>query len=196
MLLFHHHNLENQNSFVLFTLVFLCCLCVFTSGDSSIYEVLKSHGLPMGLLPKGVRNFTLDNSGKFVVHLDQPCNSKFEKKENELHYERNVSGTLSYGQIDLISGISAKDLFLWFQVKKIYVSSSSSGVIYFDVGVVSKQFSLSSFDNPKECTAEVTDLEDDDDDDNKHVVEVAVSKSLSRKIQHKLDQGNIGSAVL
>ncbi|CAN4113761.1 unnamed protein product [Withania somnifera] len=132
----------------------------------------------MGLLPKGVRNFTLDNSGKFVVHLDQPCNSKFEKKENELHYERNVSGTLSYGQIDLISGISAKDLFLWFQVKKIYVSSSSSGVIYFDVGVVSKQFSLSSFDNPKECTAvQVTDLEeDDDDDDDNHVVEVAVSE--------------------
>ncbi|KAJ8535645.1 hypothetical protein K7X08_023365 [Anisodus acutangulus] len=145
----------------------------------------------MGLLPKGVRNFTLDNSGKFVVHLDQPCNSIFEKKENELHYERNVSGTLSYGQIDLISGISAKDLFLWFQVKKIYVSSSSSGVIYFDVGVVSKQFSLSSFDNPKECTAVqvTTDLEDDDDGN--------YSKSLSRKIQYKLDQGkNIASAVL
>ncbi|XP_059297780.1 uncharacterized protein LOC132050528 [Lycium ferocissimum] len=181
-----HHNLGN--SFVIFTF-FLCSLCLLIEANSSIYEVLKSHGLPMGLLPKGVRNFTLDNSGKFVVHLDQPCNSKFEKKENELHYERYVSGTLSYGQIDLITGISAKDLFLWFQVKKIYVSSSSSGVIYFDVGVVSKQFSLSSFDNPKECVAVqvTTDLEDD----------VANSKSLSRKIQYKLDQGkNIGSAVL
>ncbi|KAH0664819.1 hypothetical protein KY285_026025 [Solanum tuberosum] len=162
------------NSFVIFTLV-LCSIWVFTSADSSIYEVLKSHGLPMGLLPKGVRNFTLDNSGNFVVHLDQPCNSKFEKKENELHYERNVSGSLSFGQIDLISGISAKDLFLWFQVKKIYVSSSSSG------------FSLSSFDNPKECTAvQVTDLEDAKQD----------SKSLSGNIRHKLDQGNIGSAIL
>ncbi|KAK6785963.1 hypothetical protein RDI58_014488 [Solanum bulbocastanum] len=174
------------NSFVIITFV-LCSIWVFTSADSSIYEVLKSHGLPMGLLPKGVRNFTFDNSGNFVVHLDQPCNSKFEKKENELHYERNVSGTLSFGQIDLISGISAKDLFLWFQVKKIYVSSSSSGVIYFDVGVVSKQFSLSSFDNPKECTAvQVTDLEDAKQD----------SKSLSGNIRYKLDQGNIGSAIL
>ncbi|KAJ8553030.1 hypothetical protein K7X08_020423 [Anisodus acutangulus] len=146
----------------------------------------------MGLLPKGVRNFTLDNSGKFVVHLDQPCNSKFEKKENELHYEINVSGTLSYGHIDLITGISAKDLFLWFQVKKIYVSSSSSGVIYFDVGVVSKQFSLSSFDNPKECTAVQVAIDLEDDDDGNY------SKNLSRKIQYKLDhQGkNIGSAVL
>ncbi|KAM3234148.1 putative protein isoform X1 [Capsicum annuum] len=193
MVLFHHHNLEKQNSLMLFTFV-LCCLCFVISGDSSIYEVLKSHGLPMGLLPKGVRNFTLDNSGKFVVHLDQPCNSKFEKKENELHYERNVSGTLSYGQIDLISGISAKDLFLWFEVKKIYVSSSSSGVIYFDVGVVSKQFSLSSFDSPKDCTTvsmvvRTTDLEDVDEEDDRHVVEVVVSKNLSRKIRYKLDQG-------
>lgn len=176
------------NSFVIFTFVLCSIWVVFTSADSSIYEVLKSHGLPMGLLPKGVRNFTLDNSGNFVVHLDQPCNAKFEKKENELHYERNVSGTLSYGQIDLISGISAKDLFLWFQVKKIYVSSPSSGVIYFDVGVVSKQFSLSSFDNPKECTAvQVTDLEDAKKQD---------SKSLSRKIRYKLDRGNIGHDVL
>lgn len=174
-----YHNLEK--SFVIFTFL-LFSILVLATAESSIYEVLKSHGLPEGLLPKGVRNFTLDNSGNFVVHLDQACNAVFDKKENELHYERNVSGRVSDGQIDSVSGISAKDLFLWFQVKRIYVSASSSGVIYFDVGVVSKQFSLSAFDSPKECTAvQLTDLE---------------VKSLSRKIKYKLDQGNIGNAVL
>lgn len=73
--------------------------------------------------------------------------------ENELHYDRNISGVLSLGQIDQLSGISAKDLFLWFQVKEIRVDIPSSGLIYFDVGVVSKQFSLSSFETPKECLA-------------------------------------------
>ncbi|KAL2239650.1 UNVERIFIED_CONTAM: hypothetical protein Sindi_0606200 [Sesamum indicum] len=120
------------------------------ASGSSIYEVLKVHGLPMGLLPKGVKNFSLDNSGKFEVHLDQACNAKFE---NELHYDRNVSGTISYGKIDGLSGISAQDLFLWFPVIEIRVDIPSSGLIYFNVGVVSKQFSLSSFETPRDCLA-------------------------------------------
>lgn len=109
----------------------------------------------MGLLPKGVTNFTIDDSGRFEVHLDQACNAKFE---DELHYDQNVSGTLTYGQIDGLSGISAQDLFLWFPVKEIRVDIPSSGLIYFDVGVVSKQFSLSSFETPRECLASSNQL--------------------------------------
>ncbi|KAI7725943.1 hypothetical protein M8C21_013231 [Ambrosia artemisiifolia] len=104
----------------------------------------------MGLLPKGVTNSTYDDSGRFEVHLDQACNSKFE---NELHYDVNVSGRLSYGKINEVSGISAQDLFMWFSVKEIRVDVPSTGLIYFDVGVVHKQFSLSSFDTPRDCLA-------------------------------------------
>ncbi|XP_010527283.1 PREDICTED: uncharacterized protein LOC104804642 [Tarenaya hassleriana] len=118
--------------------------------QKTVYEVLKAHGLPMGLLPKGVKEFYMDKTGRFEAHLDQACNAKFE---SEFHYERNVSGTLSYGQIGELSGISAKELFLWFQVKTIRVDVPSSGLIYFDVGVVDKQFSLSFFETPRECVA-------------------------------------------
>lgn len=104
----------------------------------------------MGLFPKGVTNFSLDNSGRFQVYLDQACDAKFE---DELHYDRNVSGNITFGRIGQLSGISAKDLFLWFLVKEIWVDIPSSGLIYFDVGVVSKQFSLSSFETPRECLA-------------------------------------------
>ncbi|XP_027092545.1 uncharacterized protein LOC113763646 [Coffea eugenioides] len=171
----------------------LCCLSSAVQSNlessSSIYEVLKCHGLPMGLLPKGVKNFTLDNSGKFEVHLDQACNAKFE---NELHYETNVSGTLSYGQIGELAGISAQDLFLWFPVKEIRVDIPSSGLIYFDVGVVSKQFSLSSFETPRDCTAvQLTDQIQD----GKHILE-AVSKSLLGKLRYQLDQGDFVRTVL
>lgn len=116
----------------------------------SIYEVLRSHGLPVGLLPKGVTNFTLDDNGIFEVHLDQACNAKFE---SQLHYDRNVSGTISYGQIGALSGLSAQELFLWFPVKEIRVDVPSSGLIYFDVGVVFKQYSLSLFESPLDCFA-------------------------------------------
>lgn len=104
----------------------------------------------MGLFPKGVTNFSLDDSGRFQVYLDQACNAKFE---SELHYDRNVSGNLTYGQIGELSGISAQDLFLWFSVKSIWVDKPNSGLIHFDMGVVSKQFSLSSFETPKDCLA-------------------------------------------
>ncbi|KAI7991861.1 hypothetical protein LOK49_LG12G02416 [Camellia lanceoleosa] len=135
---------------ILFLLSISTHLFVSASEPSSIYDVLRSNGLPMGLLPNGVKDFSLDEAGRFVVYLDQECNAKFE---NELHYDRNVSGTLLYGQIAGLSAISAKDLFLWFPVKEIRVDVPSSGLIYFDVGVVYKQFSLSLFESPRDCTA-------------------------------------------
>ncbi|XP_059428018.1 uncharacterized protein LOC132161834 [Corylus avellana] len=121
-----------------------------SSSSSSIYEILLAHGLPMGLLPKGVKEFDIDDTGRFQVHLDQPCNADFK---NSLHYDRNVSGTLSYGQIASLSGILSQELFLWFQVKAIRVDIPSSGLIYFDVGVVDKQFPLSLFETPPDCVA-------------------------------------------
>lgn len=158
------------------------------SSSSSIYEVLKSHGLPIGLLPKGVSNFSYDNSGKFQVHLDRACIAKFE---NELHYDMNVSGTIKYGQIDGLSGISAQDLFLWFPVKEIRVDIPSSGLIYFDVGVVSKQFSLSSFETPRDCLA-VTGL---DLGVGKRIVET-VSKIRMWKLRTELAQDNVARTAL
>ncbi|KAL8139057.1 hypothetical protein V2J09_005058 [Rumex salicifolius] len=116
----------------------------------SIYDALTSHGLPMGIFPKGVKNYTLDGEGRFEVFLEQACNAKFE---SELHYDRNVSGELSFGTIGNLTGISAQELFLWFPVKGIRVDVPSSGLIYFDVGVVFKQFSVSLFESPPDCVA-------------------------------------------
>ncbi|XP_051132217.1 uncharacterized protein At5g01610-like [Andrographis paniculata] len=136
-----------------FSILLICSLLVPVAISDeapkfSAYEILKAHGLPMGLLPKGVKNFSFDDSGKFQVHLDRACNAKFE---NEIHYDMNVSGILSFGQINELSGISAQDLFLWFPVLEIRVDIPSSGLIYFNVGVVSKQFSLSMFETPRDC---------------------------------------------
>ncbi|PON75118.1 hypothetical protein PanWU01x14_044700 [Parasponia andersonii] len=151
--------------------------------EETIYEVLKAHGLPMGLLPKGVKEFDIDESGRFQVYLDQACNAKFE---NELHYDRNVSGTLSYGQIGALSGISAQELFLWFPVKGIRVDIPSSGLIYFDVGVVFKQFSLSLFETPPDCVA-VRTLEQSNAQEAG-----AVSKSKYGKLRYRLDHDSFG----
>ncbi|GMI85690.1 hypothetical protein HRI_002238300 [Hibiscus trionum] len=146
---------------LLFPPMFLHFILFFTLANAdqdSIYGILKAHGLPTGLLPKGITRFDFDATGRFQVHLDQPCKTKFE---SQMHYDRNVSGTLSYGQIGALSGISAQELFLWFPVKGIRVDVPTSGLIYFDVGVVFKQFPLSLFESPRDCLA-VQDSESGD----------------------------------
>lgn len=133
-------------------LAFAISLIISTasSSHSSIYDLLRSHALPIGLLPKGITNFSIDPStGRFEVHLTQACGAKFE---TQVRYDWNISGTLRYGQIGELSGVTAQELFLWFPVKGIRVDIPSSGIIYFDVGVVFKQFSLSSFDTPRDCS--------------------------------------------
>lgn len=163
--------------FLLASLITTCTESRHQKKQETIYEVLKAHGLPMGLLPKGVKEFQIDESGEFQVHLDQACNAKFE---SELHYDRNVSGTLSYGQIGALSGISAQELFLWFPVKGIRVDIPSSGVIYFDVGVVFKQFSLSLFETPPDCVA-VRTVEENSFQNGKRIAQ-AVSKVQSHSL--------------
>ncbi|MED6222705.1 hypothetical protein PIB30_066909 [Stylosanthes scabra] len=121
-----------------------------SSNSTTIYEVLKSKGLPVGLLPKGITKYSMnDSSGEFEVIMEEPCNAKFE---NEVHYDSSIKGTLGYGRIGKLSGISAQELFLWFPVKGIRVDVPNSGVIHFDVGVADKQFAISIFEAPPECT--------------------------------------------
>ncbi|KAL5703164.1 hypothetical protein ACHQM5_028291 [Ranunculus cassubicifolius] len=157
--------MESLSILLLFSSLFVTSYC-----SSSIYEVLNSHGLPIGLIPKGVKDYTLDDNGRFEVHLDQECDAKFE---NSVHYERNVTGILSYGQIQALSGISAQELFLWFPVKGIRVDIPSSGIIYFDVGVIYKRFSLSLFETPPDCKAAA--IHHKEVQDGKHIADT-VSK--------------------
>lgn len=162
----------------------------WASTTPSIYEALESHGLPMGLFPKGVKNCSLDEDGGFVVHLDQACNAKFE---SELHYNTTVSGYLSFGQIRNLSGISAKDLFLWFPVKGIRVDIPSSGVIYFDVGVVFKQFSISLFETPPDCVAAAkpSDLQF-----GRPKVSNGLAKKLNGILRHRFNQAKNGREIM
>lgn len=140
----------------------------------------------MGLIPKGVKDYSYDDTGRFEVHFDEECDAKFE---NVVHYKTNVTGVLSYGQIQGLSGISAQELFLWFPVKGIRVDIPSSGIIYFDVGVIYKRFSLSLFETPPDC--KVAHHRDGD----AIAAAAAVEKSLSGELRYELDQDNQRAAV-
>ncbi|XP_078169865.1 uncharacterized protein LOC144564191 isoform X2 [Carex rostrata] len=122
-----------------------------TAGAAtSVYDALQSHGLPRGLLPRGIESFTVNSStGRFEATIEPPCTATFY---SDIHYNRTITGTLSYGEITSISGISALELFIWFPVLEIRVDVPSSGLICFDVGVVYKRYPLSLFELPPLCT--------------------------------------------
>lgn len=119
----------------------------------SFYDVLSSNGLPIGVFPKSISSFSVDPAtGVFRLRLQapSPCETVFETR---LRYECDITGRLSYGRIANLTGVTAQELFLWLPVKGIQVDIPSSGLIYFDVEVVSKQFSLSLFETPKDCSS-------------------------------------------
>ncbi|CAN6447506.1 unnamed protein product [Victoria cruziana] len=185
---------SSRATILLALLILLAATRVSTSQSDSqaktIYDVLELNGLPIGLLPKGVSNFSIDEQGRFQVHLDRACNAKFE---DQVHYERNITGNLTYGQIGALSGVSAQELFLWLPVKGIRVDIPSSGLIYFDVGVIHKQFSLSLFETPPDCQA-VDQLNDDDIHEGKRVADGVLESKMGTP-RDKYDRGNPTSVL-
>ncbi|KAJ1286773.1 hypothetical protein BS78_03G377500 [Paspalum vaginatum] len=127
-----------------------------TAAAEAANEVLRAHQLPGGLLPAGITAFRYDAAtGRFEAALDAPCTARFQVG---LRYNVSVAGVISPGQIAAISGVSAQDLFMWFPVRDIKVDIPSSGVIYFNVGVVKKHFPLTAFDAPPPCTPDTSPL--------------------------------------
>ncbi|XP_058091137.1 uncharacterized protein LOC131237413 [Magnolia sinica] len=134
-------------------LIFLCFLSLISlsSSLSTIHDILRSNGLPAGLLPKAVKSFTLNESGALEVFLDRPCLTKYE---NSIFFDAVVRGNLSYAALTDLVGLSQLELFLWLPVKDIIVDDPNSGLILFDIGVAHKQLSLSLFEDPPDCKPE------------------------------------------
>ncbi|KAF5190785.1 Transmembrane protein [Thalictrum thalictroides] len=149
------------------TLLFLTILPLFHC--ESIHELLASKGLPPGLVPKDVKSFNLDENGLLEVHLHAPCFTKFE---NRVFFESVFKGNLSYGKLSGLEGLQQEELFVWLPIKDIIVDDPSSGLILFDVGVVHKQFSLSLFEDPRDCKPE---------NKQQHQQRISYTSGVSRK---------------
>lgn len=117
-------------------------------SHSSIHDLLRSKGLPPGLLPKEIKSYNLLENGTLEVFLDGPCLTKFE---NRVYFDSVVRANLSYGSLIGVVGLSQEELFLWLPVKDIIVDDPTSGLILFDIGVAHKQLSLSLFEDPPDC---------------------------------------------
>ncbi|KAJ6833402.1 uncharacterized protein M6B38_339760 [Iris pallida] len=135
---------------LLLTLTATAAATTTGAGGRSIHELLRSHGLPAGLLPTTVSSFSFDPlTGLLEAELDRPCYARYD---GMAHFDRAVRGNLSYGELRGVVGLKQEELFVWLPVKGISVSVPPSGVIMFDIGLARKQLSASLFDVPPECT--------------------------------------------
>lgn len=145
-------NLSDSQTDMSFLTLFLLLLVLFPlMAMSSIHDLLQSQGLPAGLFPESVKTYSLDQSGRLEVHLDQPCLAKFETR---VYFDSVVRANLSFGRLKGLEGLSQEELFLWLPVKDIIVNDPSSGLILFDIGVAHKQLSLSLFEDPPICKSQ------------------------------------------
>lgn len=121
------------------------------SSDPSVYDILPEFGLPPGLLPNCVVNYTFSsNDGSFSVELKNPCYVEFEYL---VYYDKHITGTLKMGSIKNLKGIQVKRFFLWLGVDEIKVDLPPSDSIYFQVGIVNKKLRIDQFETVHSCTS-------------------------------------------
>lgn len=137
--------------FALFLLLFITVLItpsLSLPNAPTVFEILPEFGLPSGLLPDCVTDYSLSDDGRFVVHLENTCYVEFDYL---VYYEKTITGKLSYGSITDLKGIQVQRLFLWFNVDEIKVDLPPSNNIYFQVGIINKKLDVSQFKTVHSC---------------------------------------------
>ncbi|WJX50862.1 hypothetical protein P8452_37110 [Trifolium repens] len=119
-----------------------------SSSSSSIHDLLRSKGLPAGLLPEEIKSYTFSENGHLEVFLESPCLTKYE---NRVYFEQVITANLTYGSLIGVEGLQQEELFVWLPIKDIIVDDPSSGLILFDIGLAYKQLSFSLFEVPPHC---------------------------------------------
>lgn len=137
------------------TLVGLClisCLSLISaqtldSDNLTAYEMLEKYNFPKGILPQGVKSYTLNQDGSFAVFLNGNC--KFDVEGGySLNYKSRISGKVSFGSLKELQGVSVKVLFLWLSITEV---DRGNGKLDFYVGPVSASFELVNFEESPQC---------------------------------------------
>lgn len=117
----------------------------------SVFDILEQHGLPRGLLPDTVAAYTLAPDGAFTVQLAAPCYATIPSGIH-IYYGPELSGVLTDRQLAGLRGISAKStLFVWVQVRSIYVDQPASGEIHFRTSLLTQTLAIEEFRESPAC---------------------------------------------
>ncbi|XP_030486486.2 uncharacterized protein LOC115703128 isoform X1 [Cannabis sativa] len=128
-------------------LFFLMSFTTPLSSTSTAYEVLEGYDFPVGLLPKGVLGYKLDNfTGTFFAYLNGSCS--FTVDSYELKYNPIIAGKITSNKLYYLSGIEVKIAFFWLKIVSV---TRNNDELEFSVGFASANFDVSNFEESPTC---------------------------------------------
>ncbi|KAK6937363.1 Protein of unknown function DUF538 [Dillenia turbinata] len=134
--------------FSLLSLFSILTIAPTTADDATAYDLLQSYDFPIGILPKGVTSYDLDEStGKFHVYFGKACAFSLEGSY-QLRYKSTISGVISEDKITNLSGISVKVLFLWLNIVEVRRNGEE---LEFSIGIASANFPIDNFYENPQC---------------------------------------------
>jgi len=68
------------SALVLALLLLLGAASAAVPDINAIYDALRKHGLPIGLVPQSIVDYHLSENGKFTLELADPCYAKFQEQ--------------------------------------------------------------------------------------------------------------------
>uniref|UniRef100_A0A7N0ZWA8 Uncharacterized protein n=1 Tax=Kalanchoe fedtschenkoi TaxID=63787 RepID=A0A7N0ZWA8_KALFE len=127
----------------------LVLLIAAVSGESpTAYELLQDYNFPVGILPKGVTHYDLNNStGQFHAYLNGTCSFSLEGSY-QLKYRSTIGGTISKNKIRDLSGVSVKVLFVWLNIVEVVRDGDELSL---SVGIASASFPVDNFEECPQC---------------------------------------------
>ncbi|KAF3436468.1 hypothetical protein FNV43_RR23560 [Rhamnella rubrinervis] len=117
-------------------------------GSLSAYEVLEEYDFPVGLLPKGATDYTINrDTGEFTAHLNQTCKFHLENSY-EVEYKSTITGVISKGKLKNLNGVKVKVLILWLTVVEV---DRVGDELQFSVGIASANYPIDNFEESPQC---------------------------------------------
>ncbi|XVF22186.1 hypothetical protein REPUB_Repub12eG0152100 [Reevesia pubescens] len=119
-----------------------------TDDAPSAYDILQGYNFPVGILPKGVVKYDLDEpTGRFHACLGGSCSFSLEGSY-QLKYKSTISGIISNNRLKNLSGVSVKILFLWLNIVEVIRDGDE---LEFSVGIASANFAIDNFYECPQC---------------------------------------------
>ncbi|XP_057464479.1 uncharacterized protein At5g01610-like [Actinidia eriantha] len=135
-------------TFFIFAFSFPANSQINNNNNQTAYEIVSSYDFPIGILPKGVTGYELDEStGKFSAYLNGPCSFSLEGSY-QLSYKSTIGGFISRGKLTGLEGVKVKLLFVWVDIVEV---SRSGEDLKFSVGIASAGFPMDNFEECPQC---------------------------------------------
>ncbi|XP_059648471.1 uncharacterized protein LOC132294579 [Cornus florida] len=148
--LYYPQRLKSQSQTTITCLILLSSLVAKSFSEKpTAYEVIEDYDFPMGILPKGVTGYDLDEStGKFSAYLNGTCNFSIEGSSYQLSYKSTIKGHISQGKLSNLQGVKVKLFFFWVDIVEV---DRRGDDLEFSVGITSAGFSIDNFEECPQC---------------------------------------------